>query len=334
MSNARRGANASTGRRRLKSDEIKRVLVMAAVLTCVGLAATADRMEAHLPVLAATIELPAGFQPEGIAIGSQPVAYFGSRADGSIYRADLVTGRGDVLSPGPGTPALGLQIDHRARLFVAGGTGGDARVVDTGTGAVLASYRLGAPPDTFVNDVVLTPTGAWFTDSRAPVLYHLPMSEDGALPPPSAVVRRPLTGDIHYVPGAINANGIVRTPDGTGLIIVQSATGTLFRVDPATGMTRRIDLGAETLPNGDGLLLRGNSLLVVQNRSDTIAVVALDNAGTTGSVLRRVTDPRFDVPTTVAAYGDRLYLPNARYTTPPTPATPYRAVAVDRPSGI
>ncbi|MBF6191016.1 superoxide dismutase [Nocardia sp. CDC186] len=311
---------------------MKRVLVIAAVLACFGAAAlVSEDRTADRPVLAAEFDLPAGFQPEGIAIGSRPVAYLGSRADGSIYRADLVTGRGDMLSPGRGTPALGLQLDHRGRLFVAGGTGGDARVVDTGTGAVLASYPLGTPPDTFVNDMVLTPTGAWLTDSRTPVLYHLPISDGDALPPPGAVVRRPLTGDIRYEPGAINANGIVRTPDGAGLIIMQSVTGRLFRVDPATGATRQIDLGAETLPNGDGLLLRGNTLLVVQNRSNAIAVVTLDHAGTTGSVIRRVTDPRFDVPTTVAAYGDRLYLPNARYTTPPTPATPYSAVAVDRP---
>ncbi|WP_039799667.1 SMP-30/gluconolactonase/LRE family protein [Nocardia araoensis] len=311
---------------------MKRVLVIAAALACFGAAALApaDRT-ADLPVLAAEFDLPAGFQPEGIAIGSRPVAYFGSRADGSIYRADLVTGRGDILSPGPGTPALGLQLDHRGRLFVAGGTGGDARVVDTGTGAVLANYRLGTPPDTFVNDVVLTPTGAWFTDSRAPVLYYLPAGAQDDLPAPAALVRRPLTGDIHYEPGAINANGIVRTPDGTGLIIMQSVTGRLFRVDPATGATRQIDLGAETLPNGDGLLLRGNTLLVVQNRSNTIAVVTLDHAGTTGAVVRRVTDPRFDVPTTVAAYEERLYLPNARYTTPPTPTTSYNFVAVARP---
>ncbi|WP_280248327.1 SMP-30/gluconolactonase/LRE family protein [Nocardia abscessus] len=312
---------------------MKRILGISVALACLGATALvpADRTAAHRPVLPATIDLPAGFQPEGIAIGSQPVAYFGSRADGSIYRADLVTGRGAILSRGPGTPALGLQVDHRDRLFVAGGTGGDARIVDTRTGAVPASYRLGTPPDTFVNDVVLTPTGAWFTDSRTPVLYHLPAGDDGALPHTAAVVRRPLTGDIRYEPGAINANGIVRTPDGTGLIIIQSVTGRLFRVDPATGTTRRIDLGAETLPNGDGLLLRGSTLFVVQNRSNAIAVIALDRAGTTGAIVRRVTDPRFDVPTTVAAFGERLYLPNARYTTPPTSATPYGSVAIDSP---
>jgi len=37
------------------------------------------------------------------------------------------------------------------------------------------------------------------------------------------------------------------------------------------------------------------------------------------------------VPTTVAAFRDRLYLPNARFTTPPTPTTPYSVVAIDRP---
>ncbi|MGK8500682.1 SMP-30/gluconolactonase/LRE family protein [Nocardia asiatica] len=309
---------------------MKRVFGISVALACLGATALVPADRPQRPVLPATFGLPAGFQPEGIAIGSAPFAYFGSRADGSIYRASLLTGRGGIVSPGPGTPALGLQVDRHGRLFVAGGTGGDARVVDTRTGAVLASYRLGTPPDTFVNDVALTPTGAWFTDSYSPVLYHLPVGEDAALPPPAAVVGRPLTGDIRYQAGAINANGIVRTPDGAGLIVIQSATGLLFRVDPATGATRRIDLGV-ALPNGDGLLLHGSTLFVVQNRSNAIAVVELDPAGSTGTVVRRVTDPRFDVPTTVAAFGAHLYLPNARYGTPPTPATRYSAVAVDRP---
>ncbi|TQM32391.1 SMP-30/gluconolactonase/LRE family protein [Nocardia bhagyanarayanae] len=311
---------------------MRRALGISIALACFGVTVLvpADRADRG-PAFPVTIDLPAGFQPEGIAIGSLPVAYFGSRADGSIYAASLVSGRGAILSPGPGTPSLGLEVDDRGRLFVAGGTAGDARVIDTRTGALLAGYRLATPPDTFVNDVVLTPTGAWFTDSRAPVLYHLPVGDDGALPPPAAVLRRPLTGDIVQVPGAINANGIVRTPDGTGLIIVQSATGKLFRVDPATGATRQIDLGGEAVPNGDGLLLHGSTLVVVQNRLHTIAVVALDPASATGAVERRLTDPRFDVPTTVAAYGGRLYLPNARFTTPPSPATPYNAVAVERP---
>nr|WP_245721598.1 superoxide dismutase [Nocardia crassostreae] len=311
---------------------MKRFLGISLALACLAVAAPANQAAAQ-GLFPTTIELPDGFRPEGIAIGALPVAYIGSMADGSIYRADLITGRGGVFSQGPGTQSLGLQLDDRGRLFVAGGTAGDARVVDTLTGAVLASYQFGTAPDTFVNDIVLTAAGAWFTDSRSPVLYHLPIGPDGALPSQEAVVRIPLTGDIKYVPGpnAFNANGIVRTPDGSGLIIVQSDTGQLFRVDPATGAARRVDIGAESLIDGDGLLLQGNKLLVVQNRLNAIAVITLDDAGTTGRVERRVTDPRFDVPTTFGAFGGRLYLPNARFTTTPEPTTSYNALAIDQP---
>ncbi|NUS94442.1 MAG: superoxide dismutase [Nocardia sp.] len=275
----------------------------------------------------ATIGLPAGFAPEGIAIGSAPVAYLGSRLDGSIYRVDLRTGRGAVLSPGPGTPALGLALDPQGRLFVAGGAGGDARVVDTRTGEVLARYRFGSA-DSFVNDVVCTPEGAWFTDSHTSVLYHLPFGPAGALPSPDRVVRLPLNGDIEFVAGAINANGIVATPDGAALILVQSATGRLYRVDPATGAAKAIDLGPETVPYGDGMLWHEGSLLVVQNRLGAVAVVALDGTGARGTVVRRLRDARLDIPTTVAAFEERLYLPNARFTTPAGPDTTYDIVTL------
>ena len=72
-------------------------------------------------VFPARIELPNGFRPEGIAIKGS-TAYFGSLADGDIYAASLRTGEGKVISQGPGTPSVGLKIDHRGRLFVAGGT--------------------------------------------------------------------------------------------------------------------------------------------------------------------------------------------------------------------
>ncbi|NUO59046.1 MAG: superoxide dismutase [Hamadaea sp.] len=292
--------------------------------------ATSDRRAERSPT---SISLPDGFRPEGIAIGSGPFAFIGSMADGSIYRADLRTGRGAIISRGPGTPSLGMKIDEHGRLFVAGGTGGDARVVDTLTGRVLASYRLATGP-AFVNDVILTKGAAWFTDSTNPVLYKLPL-RGGRLP--VAAVRIPLTGDLVYQgspdsPGSagFNANGITPTPDGRGLIVVQSNTGGLFRVD-WSGVTRRVDLHGESLPEGDGLMLRGRTLFAVQNRLNAVAVLRLNAAGTDGRVVRRVSDPRFDVPATVAAFGPRLYLPNARFNTSPTPTTKYTAVAIPRP---
>ncbi|MFC5835194.1 superoxide dismutase [Nonomuraea insulae] len=271
-----------------------------------------------------TFPLPNGFQPEGIAIGPGPYAYFGSRATGDIYRADLRTGKGAVVSKGPGTQSLGLKTDGRGRLFVAGGNAGNARVVDLRTGQVLKSYQL-ATGTSFVNDVILAGGDAYFTDSANPVLYKLELGRGGALPEQAVTI--PLSGAIQYTTGN-NANGIAPSPDHRSLLIVQSNVGKLFEVDPSSGVTTEVDLGGELLTNGDGLLLDGRTLYAVLNRANTIAVIALARDGASGKIVKRLTDTRFDVPTTVAAHGHRLYLPNARFTTPPTPDTTYDVVAV------
>ena len=284
--------------------------------------ATADQRNAFPDVIA----LPDGFRPEGIAIRGT-TAYFGSLADGDLYAADLVSGQGRIISEGSGSPSVGLTIDQRDRLFVAGGATGEARVVAAGTGEILATYTFTAPPS-FINDVVLTPETAWFTDSANPVLYGLPLSKNGALPDVAEVIVLPLGGDYEHVAG-FNLNGITRTPDGSALLAVHSTSGMLYRIDTASGDATVVDLGGHVLPNGDGLLLRGRTLYVVQNRLNQVAVVALDRAGTSGTVTDVLTSPAFDVPTTVAAHGSGLYLPNARFTTPPTSTTPYTAVRID-----
>jgi sugar lactone lactonase YvrE len=291
----------------------------AATLTVPGAASAHGSRHRHFPD---SIPLPNAFQPEGIAIGRAPYAYFGSLANGDIYRADLATGRGKIISTGPGTPSVGLKIDDRGRLFVAGGAAGNGRAVDAHTGRILASWTFATAP-TFVNDVVLTPKGAFFTDSNQPFLYKAPLSLRGE------PVRIPLTGDLVYQTG-FNVNGIARTPDGRGLLVVQSNTATLFRVDPDTGVTKAVDLGGYALTNGDGLLTIGRTLYVVQNRSNQVAIFALDKRGLSGRLTGTRTNPNFDVPTTVAAFGDRLYLPNARFGVTVTPDTTYSANVVKR----
>ncbi|MGH3875918.1 MAG: superoxide dismutase [Actinophytocola sp.] len=291
------------------------LVIVALAGTLVAPSASASR---HFPT---TIALPNGFQPEGIAIGPGPVAYLGSLADGSIYRADLVTGRGKIVSKGPGTPSVGLKTDARGRLFVSGGAAGDARVVDTRTGEILRSYQL-ASGAAFVNDVVLTPSAAWFTDSLNPVLYKLPLRH-GKLPARAEVV--PITGDLVYQQG-FNVNGITRTPDGTGLLVVQSNTGGLFRVS-TSGVSRAVEL-AEPLANGDGMLLRGRTLYVVRNQANAVVELRLNRSATSARQVQVLTDERFDVPTTVGAFAGRLYLPNARFNTEPGPTVPYQVVAI------
>jgi sugar lactone lactonase YvrE len=252
----------------------------------------------------ATIALPVGFQPEGIAIRGKRV-YSGSRVTGDIYVADLRTGKGRVLSTGPGTPSLGLKVDGR-RLWVAGGSAGNGRLVDTRDGTVLATLSF-TTQTSFVNDVVLAGRYAWFTDSAQPQLYRVDRKHPRRTP-----VTVALTGDWTQVTGN-NANGITRTPDGRALLVVNSTTGGLFRVDPRTGVATRVDLGGALLTDGDGLLLKGRTLYAVRNRLNQVAVVTLDRRGTKGTVHRTITSPAFDVPSTVAAAKGHLYLPNARF---------------------
>jgi sugar lactone lactonase YvrE len=270
------------------------------------------------------IELPDGFQPEGIAIGHGPTAWLGSLADGDVYEVSLRTGRGKVVSEGPGTPSVGMKVDRRGRLYVAGGPAGTARVVDTRDGDVLADVTL-TTGDAFVNDVVLTRRAAWFTDSSQPQLYRLTVLRRGGTP---SATTLPLTGE--WVQGTgFGANGIATTPTGRALLVVNSTSGLLYRVDPTTGAATEVDLGGTSLTMGDGMLRHGRILYVVRNRANEIAVLRLSRDGRSGRLVRTITaadlapSTGFDVPTTLARFGSSLYLPNARFGTTPTPTTDY-----------
>ncbi|MEU0586067.1 superoxide dismutase [Streptomyces sp. NPDC006132] len=267
--------------------------------------------------------LPDGWLPEGITIGSRPYAYMGSRADGAVYRTDLRTGKGRVLHEGaPGLASIGLKLDDDGLLYVAGGAGGTARIVDSRSGELLTTHRLTQNAAPFINDVVLHRDRAWFTDSRDAVLYRVPRGREGE------VRALPLTGEWVQAPAGTNsANGLVATPDGRGLVVVNA--GQLYHVSLRTGRATRIALkGGTDVTNGDGLVRLGRTLYVVQNRLNKITVWDLDQKATTATLRRTITDPRFDVPATAARFGHRLYLVNARFTSPQTPQTTFNAVAV------
>lgn len=271
------------------------------------------------------IALPDGWQPEGIATGRGTSFYVGSLRDGAVYRGSVLTGEGSVLVPGQtGRTAVGIEVDRRNQLWVAGGATGTGRVYDAATGRETASYDFAAAGTAFVNDVVVTRDAAYFTDSVNPVLYVVDLDRRGR---PGAARTLPLTGDLQYTTG-VNANGIEASPDGRTLLVVQSNLGLLFRVSAATGVTEQVDLGGASLTNGDGLLRRGSTLYVVRNRLNEIAVVELDRRYETGRLVDTITDPNFQVPTTVAAFGPFLYAVNARFGTPPTPDTTYTVVRV------
>ncbi|MFI6033160.1 SMP-30/gluconolactonase/LRE family protein [Streptomyces sp. NPDC051315] len=305
----------------------RRTVLGGAALAALTVATTAAPSEARSsssePTWPTVFPLPDGWLPEGITIGSRPYAYMGSRANGGIYRTDLRTGEGEVLYPGgTGQIAVGLKLDRDGLLYVAGNTG-VARVIDSRTGRLLTTHQLTPATGHFINDVTLLGDRAWFTDSRDAVLYGVPRGRAGD------IRALPLTGDWTQLPDVNNANGIVGTPDGKGLIVVKSTPGELHHVNVRTGHATRITLvGQENVANGDGLHRIGRTLYVVQNRLNLISVWALDRTATTATLTRTITSPDFDVPTTAARYGDRLYLVNARFTSPQSPETTFTGVAV------
>lgn len=257
------------------------------------------------------IAMPQGSVPEGIAIkGSQ--AFVTSLSTGAIYKVDLLSGDHDVFSPATGAAAAGIMLDGKGRLFIAEGGAGTARVIDSNTGKELASYKLAATDKTFVNDFTRLGNAIYVTESFSPFLYKLPLGEAGRLPDPEAVETIPLTG-IAYGEG-FNANGITPTPDGKALLIVQTNTGVLFRVNPANGVAEPVDIGDADLTAGDGMLLEGNALYVVRNMANTIAVLEINDDGTRARLKTELKDPGFDTPTAIARFNDRLYLTNARFT--------------------
>ncbi|MFD9407531.1 SMP-30/gluconolactonase/LRE family protein [Streptomyces sp. NPDC059989] len=261
-----------------------------------------------------TLATPPGFQPEGIAVSGRGVAYTGSLIDGSIYRADLADGTGRILSRGQGPMSVGLKLDTYGRLLVAGGASGQIRVIHAGDGRVLATHQA-ATGTTFVNDVVVGCGGAWFTDSFNDVLYFLPAGREltGAGAAPRALR---LGGEWAPVPPGgqyWGANGIERTPDGRALLVVHDTAEALYRVDPRTGEATRTVLDGGSVGNGDGLVVHGRTLYVVRNWAYAVDVFTLSGDGRRARFLKRITDPRFDEPTTAAVYGDRLYVVNARF---------------------
>jgi sugar lactone lactonase YvrE len=283
------------------------------------------------------IPLPDGFQPEGIAISGTKL-YTGSIPTGRIFRADITTRQAKVLvdAGAAGRSAIGMKVDGRGRLFVAGGQKGKAYVYDAETGDDITLYTL-ATGTTFINDVIVTPNAAWFTDSSNPFLYKVPINADGSLGSPSSVSALSLSGDMKFIAGQFNSNGIAATPDGATLIIVQSNTGKLFTVNPATGATKEIilrttDNKPDNVVNGDGILLQDQTLFVVQNQQNSIAKITLSADFSAGIVAGRVSSPGFDVPTTVAASDGSLYLVNARFGVDNPDTAAYSVVRIDKPS--
>ena len=266
------------------------------------------------------IQLPANFGSEGIAVGNGSfyVGSFTGPALGQILVGDLRTGSLAELVPS-GRPAVGMKFDPRTHfLYVAGGMSGGGTVYDARSGAEIAFYRfLPEGVSGIINDVVVTREAAYFTVSTAPSLGRVALGPGGQ-PEEAAVIPLPANFGVRGVCGGTRANGIAATPNGEHLIVVHSSEGRLYLVDTATFTVVPIDVtggdfaGGGALCGGDGLLLDGKTLYVVQAPLNRVAVIELESDYLSGVITRYITEPfqsnpATKFPTTIAEFGSSLY---------------------------
>ena len=261
--------------------------------------------------------------PEGVVYDEATGDFYvGSTVDGTIYRGNIETGTVAVFLPGqPGRGAVGLALDDSGRLFVAGGDTGTVAVYDTATGQQLLEVANGLAPNTFLNDVDVSPTGdAYITDSYNPLLFAFRRRRS----PPEGALRcrfprrmlwrasstSPRPASIWWSLGSMPMASWP-LPTGGICLIVQTNTGTLYRVDTGTGETLQVDLGAGSLPGGDGLELDGQTLYVVREGQITRVELSPDYAR--GTVGASFSDPSFTDPTTLARFDGCLLVVNSQF---------------------
>jgi superoxide dismutase, Cu-Zn family len=251
--------------------------------------------------------------PEGIALAPDASAVFtGSSNDGTIYKVPLGGSEAQTFSLGgsPGrTAALGMKVDANGKLIVAGGQSGMVAVLDTATGMTERVLRSLEAPPSFINDLTTTEDGTvYVTDSFRPFLYRFNSNEPGGVLEPWLDLS---TTPIEYVPGQINLNGIVSSPDGAHLVTVQLATGQLWHVDTVTQTVNEISL-EQPLTGGDGLVLDGTTLYVLQNSLKQISVLELASDYSSAALTRTIQDANFKFPTTAVLHEGELFVVNGQ----------------------
>ncbi|MEU5011206.1 superoxide dismutase [Streptomyces sp. NPDC021749] len=276
----------------------------------------AAQQDARARVLAA-YDLPGDrVYPEGIA--ADPVSgdiYVGSYTTGAVYKATPGHRTAEVFLPAGTdgrTTANGLKVDRAGRLWVTDSTAGVA-VYDLRSRALIARFDVTGPAKSFVNDLALTPDGtAYLTDSYRSVLYRVTPRQ---LARAATHGRRAdltaaydLTGALGPRPaGAVTLNGIAADRSGRSLLTVDMTAGTLYRVDLRSGAVRRVALHGGNVLHGDGLELRGNTLWVVHNVTNTISRWHVFDDGASARLERKVTDAALQIPTTlVRSHGRTL----------------------------
>lgn len=264
-------------------------------------------------------QLPAAIAyPEGIAYDARVAAFYvAGSANGQIVRVDTRTGEARSIGAGladqigstfPGI--LGLNLDGRGRLWMAGGRTGKVYVVNATTGALIQTIATPDASKGLINDIAFARGKAFFTDTLRPVLWAV-NAGSGLAATPEPWIDFAGTA-LAYAQGA-NLNGIAATPDGRTLLVGQMNKGLLFRIDTASRKVTQIDLKGETVTGADGLVLKGRTLYVIRQPEAEIVTIRLAPDMLSGVVVARTRSAGLLWPATGAIAGRDLLVVNTQF---------------------
>jgi hypothetical protein len=265
-----------------------------------------------------TLQPDPAANPEGVAYQKRTGSFFVSiTGDGAIYRGTLAS---DTVSPfipgGAGQAAVGIKVRGN-RLYVAGGPSGTITVYDLSSKQAIATFQTGTGG--FLNDLAVTRNGeVWVTDSYRPTLWHVTARQVRAGGgTPEAI---DLSSVFTTTPGEFHANGIVPL-DSHRFVVVDTTTGTLYRIAVRRGAATIRPVEGVSLPGGDGMLRDRGRLVVVQGDPAQLSFVKLNSSARRGAVQRTRTSDLLRGPSTVARARKLLLVVNADFATSTTPFT-------------
>ncbi len=271
---------------------------------------------------------------EGIGLDERGGTFYVSETTGGeISRGNIHRDAAKPWLDGNGTDgrytARGITVDHDGLVYIAGGPNGidhpgapDLWVYSPG-GKLLAKLDTGVD-NAFLNDVAIGPDGAaYFTNSNAPQVFRVAKSHSGW----QVSTFVDATGTITTQTG-FNLGGIVATGDRRALIVAQGNVGELWRIDLRSKAVTPIAHPKADLVNADGLVLKGNTLLVIRNFSRVITTLKLSDRWTTAALINETPTAPDRLFTTGKLAGSRLYLVDSKFDAQVASLHPYEVVVL------
>ena len=262
--------------------------------------------------------------PEGIIYNKETEkTYVGSYFKGKIVTLGLDGKMTDFITDETLVAVVGIAIDNKNnRLLVCNSDAGISMRSGAGTTGILAQvivYNLttGAKIKTidlgglyqgghFLNDLVLDDNGnIYVTDSFSPVIYKIDTNDNATVFATDAKFNVPQ--------GTFGLNGIVYHKDGY-LIVGKSFGGVLYKIPlNAPSNVQEITLN-QSVNSLDGLLLTGNTLILVSNNftgapfKESVYKIESGDNWSTGTIKSTFTDLNGSYPTTLTEINNGLYV--------------------------